>query len=118
MRFVEEQTEVGENDPEFLPAVAVLELPQQVSRELVLAQNKKKTTVKPEVAILQKKMKADTDEKPEAACRNCSCTCSPLVKGLPDISHGDRVTLYLQLTNSQLSCYGQISDFSPPCLYV
>lgn len=40
--FVEEQAEVGEDDPQFLPAVAVLELPQQVSRELVLAQNKKK----------------------------------------------------------------------------
>ena len=34
--LVEEQAEVGEDDPELLPAVAVLELPQQVTRELVL----------------------------------------------------------------------------------
>lgn len=47
--FVEEQAEVGEDDPQFLPAIAVLELPQQVSRELVLAQNEKKTPVRPPV---------------------------------------------------------------------
>jgi len=34
--LVEEQAEVGEDHPEFLPAVAVLELPQQVTRQLVL----------------------------------------------------------------------------------
>lgn len=39
--FVEEQAEVGEDDPQFLPPVAVFELPQQVPRELVLAQNEK-----------------------------------------------------------------------------
>ena len=36
MGLVEEQTEVGEDHPELLPAVAVLELSQQVPRELVL----------------------------------------------------------------------------------
>lgn len=34
--FVEEQTEIGEDDPELLPTVAVLELPQQISTQLVL----------------------------------------------------------------------------------
>lgn len=29
--LVKEQTEVGENNPEFLPTVAVLELPQEVA---------------------------------------------------------------------------------------
>lgn len=36
MRFVEEQAEVGEHHPQLLPAIAVLELSQQVPRELVL----------------------------------------------------------------------------------
>lgn len=36
MSLVEEQAEVGENNPEFLPAVTVLELPQEVTGELVL----------------------------------------------------------------------------------
>lgn len=36
MSFVEEQAEVGENHPELLPAVAVLELPQEVTGQLVL----------------------------------------------------------------------------------
>ena len=36
MGFVEEQAEIGEDHPEFLPAAAVLELSQQVSRKLVL----------------------------------------------------------------------------------
>lgn len=40
--FVEEQAEVGENDPELLPAIAVLELPQQVPRELVLARTNRR----------------------------------------------------------------------------
>lgn len=39
MSFVEEQTEIGEDHPELLPATAVLELPQQVSRKLVLKRN-------------------------------------------------------------------------------
>lgn len=34
--LVEEQTEVGEDHPQFLPAVTVLKLPQQVARQLVL----------------------------------------------------------------------------------
>ena len=34
--FVEVEAEVGEHDPELLPAVAVLELAQQVTRQLVL----------------------------------------------------------------------------------
>ena len=38
--FVEEETEVGEDDPELLPAVAVLELPQQVAAQLVLNTHK------------------------------------------------------------------------------
>lgn len=38
--LVEEQAEVGENDPEFLPAIAVLELPQEVTWELVLHRGK------------------------------------------------------------------------------
>lgn len=36
--LVEEEAEVGEDDPELLPAVTVLELPQQVTRQLVLRQ--------------------------------------------------------------------------------
>lgn len=36
VRFVEEQAEVGEDHPQLLPAIAVLELSQQVPRELVL----------------------------------------------------------------------------------
>lgn len=36
MSFVEEQAEVCENHPEFLPAVAVFELSEQISRQLVL----------------------------------------------------------------------------------
>lgn len=35
--FVEEQGEVGENHPEFLPAVAVFKLSEQISWELVLS---------------------------------------------------------------------------------
>jgi hypothetical protein len=34
--FVEEETEVSEDDPQFLPAVAVLELAQQEAAQLVL----------------------------------------------------------------------------------
>ena len=34
--FVEVETEVGEHDPQLLPAVAVLELPEEVARQLVL----------------------------------------------------------------------------------
>ena len=34
--FVEVQAEVCEYDPELLPAVAVLELAQQVARQLIL----------------------------------------------------------------------------------
>lgn len=40
MRLVEEEAEVGKHDPEFLPAVAVLELSQKISRELVLEKQK------------------------------------------------------------------------------
>ena len=36
MGFVEEQAEIGEDHPEFLPAIAIFELSQQVSRKLVL----------------------------------------------------------------------------------
>ncbi len=36
MWLVEEEAEVGEDHPEFLPAVAVLKLPQQVTWQLVL----------------------------------------------------------------------------------
>ncbi len=39
--FVEEKAEVGEDDPQLLPAVAVLELAQQVAAQLVL---QRKTT--------------------------------------------------------------------------
>lgn len=35
MRLVEEETEVGEDNPELLPAVGVLELSQQVAAQLV-----------------------------------------------------------------------------------
>lgn len=94
VRFVEEQTEIGEDDPQFLPAIAVLELPQQVSRELVLAQNKKKTTMKPQAAALQKKTAATADKKLEAACHNQSCTCFSVVTGLPGISHGDWLCMF------------------------
>lgn len=38
--LVEEQAEVGEDHPQLLPAVAVLELPQQVSRQLILQRRK------------------------------------------------------------------------------
>lgn len=34
--LIEEQTEVGEDHPQFLPAITVLKLPQQVARQLVL----------------------------------------------------------------------------------
>lgn len=34
--LVEEQAEVGKNNPEFLPPITVLELPQEVARQLVL----------------------------------------------------------------------------------
>ena len=34
--FVEEEAEVGEGNPQLLPAVAVLELAQQVTTQLVL----------------------------------------------------------------------------------
>ena len=34
--LVEEETEVGEDDPQLLPAIAVLELTQQVTTQLVL----------------------------------------------------------------------------------
>ena len=36
MGFVEEQTEIGENDPQLLPAGATLELAQQISTQQVL----------------------------------------------------------------------------------
>ena len=36
--FVEEETEVCEDDPQFLPAVAVLELTQQIAAQLILKQ--------------------------------------------------------------------------------
>lgn len=36
MGFVEKHAEVGEYHPEFLPPIAILELSQKVSRELVL----------------------------------------------------------------------------------
>lgn len=39
--LVEEQAEVGEDHPELLPAVAVFELPQQVSRQLILQRRRK-----------------------------------------------------------------------------
>ena len=39
--LVEEQAEVGENDPEFLPAVTILELPQEVPWQLVLYMGEK-----------------------------------------------------------------------------
>ena len=42
VRLVEKQAEVGEDHPELLPAVAVLELPQQISRQLVLQNRKRK----------------------------------------------------------------------------
>lgn len=42
MSFIEEQAEVGEDHPELLPAIAVLELSQQISRELILSTEKAK----------------------------------------------------------------------------
>lgn len=36
-RFVEEEAEIGENDPQFLPAIAVFEFAQQVTAQLVLS---------------------------------------------------------------------------------
>ena len=36
IRFVEEEAEVGEDDPQLLPAIAVLELAQEVATQLVL----------------------------------------------------------------------------------
>lgn len=80
MRFVEEQAEVGEDDPQFLPAVAVLEFPQQVSGELVLAQNEKKTPVRRPVAVLQERTAAAADK---------TCPHSPVAKDLPGISGGE-----------------------------
>lgn len=52
MCLVEEQAEVGEDNPQFLPAIAVLELPQQIPRELVLAQKEKRTAMRSQAAIL------------------------------------------------------------------
>jgi|LakMenEpi03Aug12_release.lakeMendotaPanAssembly.Ray.scaffolds.fasta_scaffold182749_2 hypothetical protein len=43
--FVEVEAEVGEDDPEFLPAVAVLELSQQVAGQLVLQRPLYTTTI-------------------------------------------------------------------------
>lgn len=40
MGLVEEKTEVGEDDPKFLPAIAVFELPQQIPRQLILNENR------------------------------------------------------------------------------
>jgi hypothetical protein len=34
--FVEKEAEVGEDDPEFLPAVAILEFPEDITAQLVL----------------------------------------------------------------------------------
>ena len=34
--FVEEEAEIGEHDPELLPTVAVLKLPQKITAELIL----------------------------------------------------------------------------------
>lgn len=38
VRFIEEHAEVGEHNPKLLPPVAVLEFPQEVSRQLILKQ--------------------------------------------------------------------------------
>lgn len=35
-RFVEEKAEIGEDDPQLLPAVAVFEFAQEVAAQLVL----------------------------------------------------------------------------------
>lgn len=43
MSLVEEQAEVGENNPEFLPTIAVLEFPKEVTRELVLQRGVEQT---------------------------------------------------------------------------
>lgn len=53
--LVEEQAEVGEDDPQFLPAIAVLELPQQIPRELVLTQKEKRSAMKSQVSSEQPK---------------------------------------------------------------
>ena len=37
--FVEEETEVRENHPQLLPAITVLELPQQIATQLILKIN-------------------------------------------------------------------------------
>jgi len=39
--FVEKQTEVGEHDPQLLPAVAVFEFAQQVTAQLILKDSKR-----------------------------------------------------------------------------
>ena len=36
IRFVEEQTEVREHDPQLLPAVGILELSQKIAAQLIL----------------------------------------------------------------------------------
>ena len=36
--FIEEKTEVCKDDPQFLPAIAVLELAQQIPTQLILIQ--------------------------------------------------------------------------------
>lgn len=41
MGLVKEQTEVGEDHPKLLPAIAILEFSQQISGQLVLYGNKK-----------------------------------------------------------------------------
>jgi hypothetical protein len=45
--FVEVEAEVGEDNPELLPAVAVLELSQQVAGQLVLQRSLYTTTIPP-----------------------------------------------------------------------
>lgn len=51
--LVEEQAEVGEDHPQLLPAVAVLELPQQVSRELILQGRRKTMSATPKCTFKQ-----------------------------------------------------------------
>lgn len=41
MGLVEEQAEVGENDPKLLPTVGVLELAQKITAQLILLRKKK-----------------------------------------------------------------------------
>lgn len=61
MSLVEEQTEVGKDHPELLPAATVLEFSQQIARKLILQGKKKPLTQVPQPLCSQ-----DAQRPPDA----------------------------------------------------